>query len=39
MNNRSSISVLERNLDYLGKIYGNKKEKLIIANKMDIPSE
>ena len=25
MNNRSSISVLERNLDYLGKIYGNKK--------------
>ena len=39
MNNRSCSSFLERNLDYLGKIYGNKKEKLIIANKMDIPSE
>ena len=27
MNNRSSSSVLERNLDYAGKIYGNKKER------------
>ena len=28
MNNRSSSSVLERNLDYLGKIYGNKRERI-----------
>ena len=28
MNNRSSSSVLERNLDYAGKIYGNKRERI-----------